>query len=69
VAHWNTFRSATARRPGSASGRKHRDKIRGRFRCKRGKSGGSQGASALAWMISGRCGMAWAPGTASRSPR
>jgi sugar lactone lactonase YvrE len=36
---------------------------------KRSKSGGGQGDWALARMISGRWGMAWAPGTTSRSPR
>ena len=37
--------------------------------CKRGKSRGGQGDWALARMISGRCGMVWASGMASRSPR
>jgi hypothetical protein len=32
VAHWNTFRSATARRPAAPSGRTRWDKIRGCFR-------------------------------------
>src|SRR5258705_1786340 len=36
---------------------------------KRSKSGGGQGDWALARMISGRWGTAWAPGTTSRSPR
>ncbi len=35
----------------------------------RGKTRGRQGERALARIISGRGGMAWLPGTASRAPR
>jgi len=46
VAHWNTFRSATARRPGSDSGRTHRDKIRGCFRFRGSARRASRGTPA-----------------------